>query len=670
MARTVFAPKDALKQVLITGASVSPDGESVVYAKRTIEKGKERTRLWRVPIAGGRPERLTTAAASDTDPRFSPDGRSILFTSDRRHDDDHREDSKPKDGKKDPKSQLWVLPVTGGEPRRLGPLPEGGSGGVWSPDGSKVVCLGPSGKQRFLVGKPDKHVARHITEFTWRLDGEGVRDQFTSAWVVPASGNGKPTRVTAQDYEVSQAFWSPDGSRVGVLADRSDQAWYYEAPTPWSIPATGKGSPRSMGNFGGYAIVARWTGPREVVFTGTRERDVPWRNVDLFVAEGTKGTVRRLVRDDTVSLVGMIGSELAPDMSDDGPIALGGGRYVVMGHALGTASAYVVDPDGRLTALTDRRLEVAGVVAGGGRLLAVACDHGDAAEIYELDPDASKAPGEAHRITRDGSRWFASFHHALTEDVSVPRRRVRDTQAWLTRATGRRGSARRPMILYVHGGPYGAMGPTPMFEELMLADAGFHLLAPNPAGSTGFGEDYARSLHGRWGVPDGADLMASVDWAVAEGLADPDRIGVLGLSYGGFMVHHLLGAYPGRFKAAVSENPFTMAPADLGAGDSGHMMEEETGVGAWPKDLDGWLAISPAMKIHRNRAPLLLLQADHDVRCPPVHSEIAFAILRQRGVTVEMVRYPEESHVMFAIGRPDRRVDRLERIVGWFSKYL
>jgi dipeptidyl aminopeptidase/acylaminoacyl peptidase len=157
---------------------------------------------------------------------------------------------------------------------------------------------------------------------------------------------------------------------------------------------------------------------------------------------------------------------------------------------------------------------------------------------------------------------------------------------------------------------------------------------------------------------------------VSQGLADPDRIGVLGLSYGGFMVHHLLGTHPGRFKAAVSENPFTMALADLGAGDSGHMTEEDTGVGFWPTDLDGWLALSPAMRIHRNTAPLLLLQADRDVRCPPVHSEVAFAILRQRGVSVEMIRYPEESHEMLAIGRPDRRVDRLERILGWFSDHL
>ena len=658
MARTVFGPKDALKQVLITGATVSPDGDSVVYTKRTIEKGKERSRLWRVPIGGGRPERLTTAAASDTDPRFSPDGRSVLLSLDRRQDDD--------DPKKEPKGQLWVLPVAGGEPRRLAPLPEGGGSGIWSPDGSRIVCLGSSGTQRFLVGKADKQVARHITEFTWRLDGDGI--------VINSRARGWcPLRAVASPFASRRR--TPRSRRRSGL-----RMAHGSGSSPIAVTRLGtRGTDALVDALLGQRIASSTGGlrrlrdrgelgrPARIVFTGLSERSVPWRNVELFVAEGAGRAVRRLAFDETISLSGMIWSELAPSLDDVPPIPLGGGRWVLMGHELGTASAYLVDGGGGLTALTDRRLEVAGVVEGGGRLVAVACEEGDAAELYELDPDA---PGEARRITRDGARWFAPFHHAVTEEVSVPRRRVRDVQAWLTRATGRRGADRRPMILHVHGGPYGATGPTPLFEDLILAETGFHVLAPNPAGSTGFGEYYARSLFGRWGVPDTADLMASIDWAVAEGIADPDRIGVLGLSYGGYMVHHLLATHPGRFKAAVSENPFTSAFADLGAGDSGHLMAEETGVGPWPDDMDGWLAISPAMKIHRNRAPLLLLQSDSDVRCPPVHSEIAFAILRPRGVTVEMVRYPEESHVMLVNGRPDRRVDRLERIVGWFSEYL
>ena len=146
-------------------------------------------------------------------------------------------------------------------------------------------------------------------------------------------------------------------------------------------------------------------------------------------------------------------------------------------------------------------------------------------------PTLRARPAGSRGTGRGGSRRSTTRSRRRS---AFRRRRVRDVQAWLTRATGRRGADRRPLILHVHGGPYGATGPTPLFEDLMLAETGFHVLAPNPAGSTGFGEDYARSLFGRWGVPDTADLMASIDWAVAEGIADPDRIGVLGLSYGGY----------------------------------------------------------------------------------------------------------------------------------------
>ena len=136
------------------------------------------------------------------------------------------------------------------------------------------------------------------------------------------------------------------------------------------------------------------------------------------------------------------------------------------------------------------------------------------------------------------------------------------------------------------------------------------------------------------------------------------------------MVHHLLAEFPGRFRAGVSENPFTEAIADIGAGDSGMTMEVETGVGPLHEDLEGWLALSPALHMHRNEAPLLLLQAEDDVRCPPVHSQVVFQILLSLGRTTELVRYPGETHQMNLGGRPDRRVDRLERILDWFTRYL
>jgi dipeptidyl aminopeptidase/acylaminoacyl peptidase len=176
---------------------------------------------------------------------------------------------------------------------------------------------------------------------------------------------------------------------------------------------------------------------------------------------------------------------------------------------------------------------------------------------------------------------------------------------------------------------------------------------------------------GAWGDADASDLFLLIDRVVRRGNTDRNRIGVLGLSYGGYMVHFLLGHFPGRFAAAVSENPVTDLVSEFGNADYGTDIGRMATGKALPSDSpDLWLDRSPYAQIHLNEAPLLLLQSDADLRCPPVNSEIPFAILKTLDRNVEMVRYPDEAHAMFIGGRPDRRIDRLERIVGWFRQYL
>jgi dipeptidyl aminopeptidase/acylaminoacyl peptidase len=204
-----------------------------------------------------------------------------------------------------------------------------------------------------------------------------------------------------------------------------------------------------------------------------------------------------------------------------------------------------------------------------------------------------------------------------------------------------------------------------------LADAGFHVIWCNPRGSTSYGEDYARALEGRWGGPDASDQLRVLDWAVEQGLADRKQVGIMGLSYGGFMTNWMLANHPGVFKAAVSENPVTDLLGEWATSDFGRFIGRRA-IGKqnpW-ENLDEFLKGSPFVRMHQNHAPLLLLQAENDMRCPPGNSEMIFNILRTLGREVEMIRYPAESHVMLAIGRPDRRVDRIERIVGWFKKHL
>jgi dipeptidyl aminopeptidase/acylaminoacyl peptidase len=651
-----FRPTDLLRQVLITSLDLSPDAEDLVYARRTIEGGRERSRLMVVPFDGGRPRPLTTAAVNDTSPVWSPDGRRIAFCSDR-----------GSDGAPGTAPQVWTIATDGGEPCPAAPLPAGATRVSWSPDGTRLLALGPSGEQRFVIGDPKDPIARRVTELTWRFDGRGIRDQHASAWVLPAL-EGRPVRATDATADVGQAIWSPDGDRIAFTADRSPEGAIYESPTLWSARTPDRGGrphrPRPLGGEGPVHVLTAAWGRRAVALTGWTERVAAWHPVGLWLA-GPDATVR-VGADLDLTFWPFAWSELVPSPWPPAPVFVDGERLVVLGNVRGRCTPFLVrvdDPEAPPRQLLDGDTDVVQLATAGGRVAAIASVGGDAAAPYELDLDENRL----RRVTSDPSRWFAGWRREPEE--FVVRHHGVEVQGWLTRARGRERE-RRPLILEIHGGPYDAAGPTRLCEELAMADAGFHVLAMNPRGSIGFGAAHAEALHGAWGVPDAQDLLASVDSAVRRGLADRRRIGLFGLSYGGFMTVHLLGTHPGRFAAAVAENPFVSAFADLGACDVGQMMEPETGVGPWPEDLQGWLAISPIVRIHRNEAPLLLLQGDEDHRCPPTGTETVFAILRRQGTPVEMIRYPGEFHTMVVHARADRRVDRMERILDWFGRHL
>lgn len=387
-----------------------------------------------------------------------------------------------------------------------------------------------------------------------------------------------------------------------------------------------------------------------------------WANLNLYVLE--RGRPRQLGRDLDRPATNRTFGDLV-DLSAGFPppvLWLDDENIVTLVADRGTGLPYHFGRKRRVEPLADGDIVCSTLAAGGGRLVAVATERGRAGEVYAVENRRLRA------LTRNGSSWLAPFRRD-PERFRFPHPDGHELDAWLVPALGTR--RRKPLVLQVHGEPYAAHGPTPWLEMCALADAGISVLYPNPRGSAGYGEGFARAIDGNWGERDSSDLLRVVDWAVEKGLADAERIGVLGLSYGGYMVNWLLGHYPGRFAAGVSENPVTDLFGFYGSSDAGLWIGPRAAVVERPaEDLARLLDRSPAVELHRNEAPLLLLQAEGDLRCPPDQSELAFAILRALGRKVELVRYPEDSHLLFAAGRPDRRVDRLERIVDWFQRYL
>jgi dipeptidyl aminopeptidase/acylaminoacyl peptidase len=228
-----------------------------------------------------------------------------------------------------------------------------------------------------------------------------------------------------------------------------------------------------------------------------------------------------------------------------------------------------------------------------------------------------------------------------------------------------------PTVVDIHGGPLGAWAPTPHLEVILLTGHGYRVVLPNIRGSTSYGADWIRPLLGDWGGVDAADVEAVVDQVVDAGLADPERLGVMGLSYGGFLVNWLVGTTD-RFRAAVSENGVTNQVSGWAGSDSGpeYHRAQRLGDPLTPDGVERLWRQSPLRNVGSIRTPLLMLQAEDDRRCPAADNEQLFVALRHLGREVEYILYPEESHVYAAAGRPDRRIDRMTRVLDWFDAHL
>ena len=243
-------------------------------------------------------------------------------------------------------------------------------------------------------------------------------------------------------------------------------------------------------------------------------------------------------------------------------------------------------------------------------------------------------------------------------------------ETWVASPPGS-GDATLPTIVDVHGGPLGAWAPAPSLEVGLLVSRGYRVLLPNIRGSAGYGRAWIRPQLGDWGGVDADDVLAVVDGAVALGLADPGRLGILGLSYGGFMTQWLI-ATSDRFRAAVEENGVTnqinaWANCDFGVAYNrssllGDPLTQEGMERLWQR--------SPLAHVRDVQTPLLMLQAEADRRDPAADNEQFFVALRVLGRPVDYVLYPDESHLYSAIGRPDRRIDRMTRMLDWFDRHL
>jgi dipeptidyl aminopeptidase/acylaminoacyl peptidase len=329
-----------------------------------------------------------------------------------------------------------------------------------------------------------------------------------------------------------------------------------------------------------------------------------------------------------------------------------------IGHEVGRLVATMeplVDEETRMIAGT--------ITARNGRRFLTAAVDGRASELYEL------TDGRLRRLTTLGSRWEDRYRRFDLEELTVPGPGG-PIQVWLASPRGA-GDGPLPSILHFHGGPNGAWGPGGTMDSLLLTAHGYRVAMPNIRGSTTHGRAWMDALAGNWGKVDAADVDAVTDALVDRGLADARRLGLMGLSYGGYLTQWMT-VHADRYRAAVAENGVGNVLSAWGESYFGVHYGRMYGQGD-PLTPDGAMSLwdqSPLARAADIRTPLLLLQAEEDRNCPPGSNEQLFVALKVLGRETEWVLYPEEHHEMKNYGRPDRRIDRMERHLAWFDRHL
>ena len=635
-------PEDLYSLPVVTGASVSPKGSSVAYVVTTMN-GPDDSYVGSIHVASLQedwpPHVYTRTSARDMQPRWSPDGKRLLFTSDRGE-----------------RRQLWFIDVDGGEPY-AGPTIDGNvQSAVFSPDGRMVAVVATSDAGRREVARRGW---RRIDRMRYRADGAGYLDDLPQVWLIDL-GAGASRRVTDGVCWAGSPAWSADSTAIAYVAEHrreADTLWRTEL---WVAGAWETAKPNKIFSLGGAIEAPAWHPDGSRIFFVGFEDAAGYAVAPLrLFSVGADGSDSRCL---TAAEDWVCGNPVLNDLESTGgvsaPVVLSDGSALVLGASHGSTGVYRVGAGGA-ERLTPRSHTISEFSAE-RRLAAIASDTATPNEVYTAALDGSGW----RRVTHETDAWCKGKRLAPAVRF-VAKARSGAIDGWHLRASG---DGLRPLVLQIHGGPHAAYGDAFFFEFQLLADAGFDVVFCNPRGSQSYGDAFATAIAGDWAKPAFDDCMDALDAALPTGGIDTKRLGVAGGSYGGYLTSWVVG-HSERFKAAIAMRPATDLASLWGTSEVGRMLESE--LGSKPSENEElYRRCSPLTYADRITAPLLLIHAENDYRCPIEQSEQLFTALKRRGADVELLRFSDADHGLSRAGPPRLRVARLTAIVDWFKRKL
>lgn len=608
-----------------TDPAVSPDGSRVAFGVSTIDTEADRyvRTIW---VAEGDDLRPFTAGPDDSTPSFSPDGSRLAFL--RKHEG---------------YPQLAVIATDGGEARVLTEFAVGAVGEpMWSPDGETIAVVGTEWTEEWADLDDDERARRPrvVTDRNYRTDNLGWRhDRRSHIYLIHSTGGEPPRRLTDRDRDESGPAWSPDGHRVAFLSDISPDPGFQSGAAVLEAAVSGGGVVEVAPTGQWVKLAYRPDGVLHALGSAGPSFPEPamlWRfdpdphlvnrDHDRSVASFAAGPPR-LIWDGDRALVTLVDS--------------------------GTSGIASIDPDGTAKTVFLENAVVTGFDWAGGVLAKIVSTIGEPGRLV-IEGDGEVA--EHADFGGDPLETIRPEHFVVSGDGA-------ELDVWVYLPAG---DDPVPLLLNIHGGPASQYGWGFFDEFQVYADAGYGVVATNPRGSAGRDAEFLKAVGGEgWGTVDVADIDAVVAAALERfPRLDPDRLGVMGGSYGGFLTAWLI-AHQDRWRTAVVERALLSWPSFGGTSDIGGWFGDSY-VGSPDLQWDR----SPLRVAHQTTTPTLIVHSENDYRCPIEQAEQYFSVLRRSGVVTELVRFPGEGHELSRSGKPKHREERFEIILDWLARTL
>jgi len=667
LAQTASSPRpigidDLFGMQEVHDPQISPDGQFVAFTatSTSLKDDKSETRIWMIPYEGGDPVALTATGFSSEHPRWSPDGKFIAFLSERKDAEGNES-----------KAQVYVLNRLGGEAQRLTDTVQEVNDFAWSPDGKRLVLIlkDPSPEELEAAANKEKDGAGTavgvsskkskaqgpwvIDRLLFKSDTVGYLDRRRTHLYVFDVASKSLTQVSSGDFDDSNPAWSPDGKFLALASNRvkpDPDASY--ASTIWVVAAdnTDKGaSLRQVTSEKGGDHNPSWSPDGKWITYSTRLDpklfEYGTSHVAVVPAEGGAAKVLTLALDRNAT---------EPRFTPDGKAI----DFIVDDE--GTQNVAQVNmADSKITRPIAGRFFVSGFSLSKNGSMAAAISTMD--RPFEL---FSVRNGTQTRLTHVNDAWLAQFNLSQGEYVSFKSKDGTTIHGYLYKPPDYVPGKKCPAILRPHGGPVWAYYAE--FQDLaqLLAANGYVVLLPNPRGSSGYGLDYAKAIFADWGNKDFQDDMGIVDYAIAQGIADPDKLGVGGWSYGGISTDFIIGS-TNRFKAAISgagSAEFTSS-----WGHDQYALDYITELGYPWENRDVWDRVAPFYKIKNILTPTLFVGGNIDWNVPILGGEQMYLSLKALGRQTELVVYPDEYH---EFKTPSHTKDLHERYLAWYAHYV